>query len=84
MPLLSQEKKEKGNVTEDIYYDKFFFGDDALSCENKIINKEIEQLYVADSGYTSYAVNSLISVTNIVDVTTVAKTENKKTITGSL
>ena len=50
---------ENFNVAEEIYHDQLFFGDDALACKNKTINKEIEQIFVADSGYTAHIANSL-------------------------
>ena len=45
-----------------MYHDKIFFGNDALACKNKTTDKEIEQTFVADSGYTSHMVNSLKNV----------------------
>ena len=48
-----------------MYYDKLFFGYDTLACKNKSINKEIEQMSVADSGSTSHMVNSLKNMTNL-------------------
>ena len=49
----------KNYVTEYIYHDELFFGDDALACENKTTNKEIEKMFVSESGSTSRMVNSL-------------------------
>ena len=30
-----EKEKEKYNVTEEIYHEELFFGDDALACKNK-------------------------------------------------
>ena len=42
-----------------IYHDKLLFGNDALVCKNKTINKESDKMFVSDSGFTSHMVNSL-------------------------
>ena len=34
-----EKEREKDNIDEEIYHDEIFFGDDALACENKKINK---------------------------------------------
>ena len=80
------EEKEKGkaNVTEETYHDDIFFGNDALAWEYETINKEIEQIFVADSRSTSQMVNSLKNTTNLREVKTVFKTRNKKMMVGSL
>ena len=57
-----EKEEEKANVSEEMYHDKIFFGNDALACKNKTTDKEIEQTFVADSGYTSHMVNSLKNV----------------------
>ena len=59
------KEKDRDNATEEIYCDELFFGDDAVACENKTINKEIEQMFVANSGSTSHMVNILKNITNL-------------------
>ena len=48
----------------------------------KKINKEIEETFVADSGYTSHKVNSIKNMKNPQQAKTIAKTGNKKTMMG--
>ena len=43
-----EREKEKTNVTEEINYDDFIFGYDALTCKNIRTNKKIEKIFVAD------------------------------------
>ena len=46
-------------MAEERYHDEIFFGDDALSCKSQLINKKMQQMYIADSGYMLNIVNSL-------------------------
>ena len=71
-------------MPEEIYHYKLFFNDDELRCKNITINKTIEQMFVDESGATSYMVNSLKNITNLREVKTVVKTGNDKMMRGSL
>ena len=78
------KEKEKSNVTENIYHDGFFFGYDALTCKNKTINKEIKQMFAADSRAKLNMLNSLKYIKNLGGVKTGVKTGRKLMMTGSL
>ena len=47
------------------------------------INKEIEERFVSDSGYTSHMVNIIKNMKNIGEVKTVVNIGNKEMMTGS-
>ena len=42
--------------------------DDAIACEKKQINKEIEEIFVAESWSASHMVIILNNITNLVEV----------------
>ena len=49
-------------------FHKKFSGDDAIACEKKQINKEIEEIFVAESWSASHMVIILNNITNLVEV----------------
>ena len=71
-------------MVKDIVHDKLFFGDDALACEKKTVNSEINKRFIVDSGYTSHMLNILRNMNNKRGVKTVVKIVNNKIIKGSL
>ena len=71
-------------MVQDIVYDGIFFGDDALTCKKKEINKEIREVFVSESGSMSHMVNILINTKNIIELKIVVKTGNNKTTIFSL
>ena len=65
----------------DIVHDDVFFRYDEIICKKKTTNKEIKEIFIADSGYTSHMVNSLKNMSNIREVKTAVKIGNEKTMT---
>ena len=58
-------EREKEIFIEQILHDGLFFGKDELALKKKTINKEIWEIFVSDSGYTSNMVNRLKNLTNL-------------------
>ena len=54
-----EKYKGKVNMTEEIFHDELFFEDDAITCKNKTINTEIEEMFIVNSGSKSHMVSIL-------------------------
>ena len=55
----------KSNAIKDVLFGYLLFGDYSLTCDNKTINKDIEEIFLSDSGYMSQVRNSIENMTRI-------------------
>ena len=80
--IIMNKNKRKNIMSLKRYILISFFCGDTLACKNKTINKEIEQILIADSGSTSHMVNSLKNKTNLLEIKIVVKTGIKENDDG--
>ena len=82
--ILQGKRKVKGKCGSRHSPGRGFFGDDTHAYERKKGNHERNEMFIADSRYTSHMVNRLRNITNLLIVKTELKIVNKKTMMGSL